>query len=282
MREPAPPLAPARPEGGIYVAYTTMPDGAGTRDLLLGLEVPMRGRHMAAARINDQVGILQFLVTAMTRKQFERYVGGLAGDEVGPVEIPAEWAQSLLQDALAANRVSGTPVPRDFQSIRAVLVEGPADAHPPIYAEISAAEVRLRPDLVESSAALLERPEFGAWLLPVSELRPQAKEWIWAQDSPIALPPHVVQDRQRRALEAVVQEHLSGAAAKRLRRRLEELAWLYLRRGRGSDARRAVAAAVALGADAELVPQQHPFVRRLAELSLELAVRAERAAQTGA
>jgi hypothetical protein len=58
-----------------------------------------------------------------------------------------------------------------------------------------------------------------------------------------------------------------------MRRRLEEMAYIFWRTGRERSARLAVAAAFAIG-DGPL--NRHPFARALVEKSLELALEAER------
>lgn len=271
-RAPTPqPVAPAQ-RTGIYRAYTTLPDGTGSREVVLGLQLPMQGRYLAVAHLNEAAGLQDFAATRMTQRRFERYVAELAEqDGLLLTQIPAEWAQRLLADAVAANRRSGHPIPLQFSTFRDAIGQARPDVQPPIYNVLSETEVRLRPDLLERSPSLLELPEFAGWLLDPDDIRPQAEEWRRAREGPIALPPSAVEERQRRALDAVIDAHLSGEAADRLRRRLEEVGWAFYQHGRQAEARVAVAAAATLRPDGGIPPRQHPFIRAIAASSLQFA-----------
>jgi hypothetical protein len=67
-----------------------------------------------------------------------------------------------------------------------------------------------------------------------------------AQRARVILPEHTRREQSASAVERAVAALFEGPARERWRRRLEEMAYIFLRRGSERNARRALAAAIAL------------------------------------
>ncbi|MGH2367806.1 MAG: hypothetical protein ACRDI2_06370, partial [Chloroflexota bacterium] len=145
----------------------------------------------------------------------------------------------------------------------------------PVYSELddgTIASIRYRPDLVEESGELLERPEFAFWRPPPDRVAPLAAEWESAERGPLALPPSIVAQRQSAVFDRVVDVVLGPGGVGGFRRRLEDNALVLHRAGATTEARRALAAAARLDPDDPATARTHPFVRALTQQALDLAL----------
>jgi hypothetical protein len=275
---PAPSSAPApiRAEGPVLTdAYATAIDGIGSRAVWLALERPLGGLASFGLLLNDIVGMKDCTFRETTRKKLRETLR--AGEEergLRSVEIPPEYALSLVSEALALNAESGFAVPTEFQLHRALLGELPP---PPeqalIHRHISRGQALLLPNLLEESAKLLDERELRGWFFGYDESLARAHERQRVRESRIVLTNEPPEERERRVVDAAIGELFTPNVRRAMRRRLEEMAYIFWRTGRERPARLAVAAAFAIG-DGPL--NRHPFARALVEKSLELALEAER------
>jgi hypothetical protein len=296
---PTPPPAvvaapqPAPPPERIRRALMSAVNREGTRLLYLLVDVPMSGAHLAIAIVSQAHGLTRFDTAESSTRRFERVLQEDARRySFTPVEIPPVYARHLLAEAVASARAAGRGLPQRYHSFRDLLPP-PAEDEPvesPVYGEPDAAAVRYRPDALEESLHLLERPEFAGWLPALEEVLPLAREWEEAESGPLALPPSVVAQRREATMERLVTLVVGPGGAVGFRRRLEDNAYVLLRSGQARDGRRALAAALALDPPDPLTARAHPFVRTLAAQVLDEAratiaeqgeVGASRAALTG-
>ena len=271
---PSPPPSPvvARPTD----AYATAPDGIGTRVVWLNLEPPRGGLLEFALALNDQVGMKDCTFRDTTRKRFnETLRGWRESHEMHVVDLPPDYALGLVSEALVLNADQRFPVPTEFQLHRRALGELPP---PPdvalIHRYVSRGQALLLPHLLEESAQLLDEEELRGWFFGYDESIGRAEELRRLRESRIVLTGGPRKDRERRALDAAAQELFTPQQRRAIRRRLEEVAWIFWQTGRERAARQAVAAAFAIG---QGPLNDHPFARAMVEKSLELALEAQRA-----
>jgi len=175
--------------------------------------------------------------------------------------VDGDWR---VADFVACEAWRNTPESRrghvgNFLALRSELIASPppTELRHPVYAEL-AAEVAGEP-----SVELLKEPEFLEWRLPDEQLKPYVEEINQAGESVIVLSPVHKQERVNAVIDRATQELLSGDNGKRIRRRLEDIAYYLARVGRREQAGWATAAAARLrdGIDVTKVVFFQAFIR---------------------
>jgi hypothetical protein len=257
-------------------AEATAPDGAGSRVLWLAIERPLGGLDAFGLVLNDVIGVTDCTYRDTTRRRLTSSLSGWRADSDTPtVELPIDYALALLSEALQLNAESGTTVPTELQIHRRLL----GDLPPPptealIHRHVSRGQALLMPNLLDESGQLFEEEELGDWFFEYDRAIGRARELQQVRESRIVLSGEPREQRERRILDSTIAELFTPPLRRAIRRRLEEVAYLFWATGRERSARRAVAAAFALG-DGSLA--SHPFARAMVEKSLDFALQAERA-----
>jgi hypothetical protein len=175
--------------------------------------------------------------------------------------VDGDWR---VADFIACEAWRNTPESRrgqvgNFLAIRSELIASPppADLAHPVYAELAAEAA------AEPSVELLKEPELLEWRLPDAMLKPYVEEINQAGESVIVLSPMHKQERVNAVIERATTELLTGANGKRVRRRLEDIAYYIARVGRRTQAGWAAAAAARLrdGIDVTKVVFFQAFIR---------------------
>lgn len=275
------PLPPPRPTYVPYRTFASHIDGRGYRLIHLGLEDRSGGIHALRALVSDEVGLKDLVVVPQGKKRFDREAAALPKAEFPTwVEIPAPYGQYLVKEAAALNRPTGQGMPWAYLAWQGAIENAPvAYQRPLIYEELGAVEVRLNPAYLEHSPDLLDLKEFASWPLEGEQLRRYRQELQALDSGSIVLPEPVKQEQQEDLLDGAVAQLFDAGARARYQRRLEEMAYVLLRTDRGREARRALAAALALGEAAPSPlqmksPQRHPFLAALIKVGVERAAEA--------
>ncbi|MGH7813659.1 MAG: hypothetical protein ACREQI_06610 [Candidatus Binataceae bacterium] len=175
--------------------------------------------------------------------------------------IEADWR---LADYIVCEAWRDTPESHrakvgNFPALRAELIESPPPAEfvHPIYAEL-AAEAEAEP-----SIELLKEPEFLDWRLPDAAIKPFADEIASAEESTIVVSPIQRSERVNAVVERAATELFAGESGRKIRRRLEDIAYYMARDGRRAQAGWAARAAKRLrdGADLKRAPFFDGFIR---------------------
>ena len=257
-------------------AWACAPDGVGSRALWLAAERPFGGIYAVAMVLNDVVGMKACSVEETTRKRFnQRFVSWREESGLSWVELPTDYARQLIGEALELNRESGVTIPTGFQQYeRAIGSPARPFERAIIYEEISAAEVTLNPELLEQSPALLDEDELKGWFFGFDEVRSYALDLLQARQSQIVLSEELKAEREQRIIGSAIRDLVTPPMQRSLRRRLEEIAYLFLKTDRQAQARLAVAAAQRL---AEGAVSLHPLLAAMMAKSLEIAAEVETA-----
>lgn len=269
----APPVLHGAPE--TVGAWVSPVDGVGSRLLWLLLERLHGGMLSFNLVINDIVGLKDVLIEDTTHRRFERKLTGWR-EQSGfvTVAVPPEYGRALLAEALALNTQSGFHLPREFvlrRSLLGELPEPPADAL--IHQHVSKGQMFLLPNLVEESPTLLEtEPELAGWGFAFKEISSFAREYLAAGSSTLIITSEPSQNRQERVLDTAMDTLFTPALRRSMRRRLEEMAYIFWETGRERAARQAVAAAFAINDQGSV--RSHPFLRTLTRASIEIAIEA--------
>jgi len=264
------------PKLPIVAALASQIDFDGYRGLYLARRRPFSGLVFVGLLLQDTRGVIACQALPVSKKDLTQLVEDIRADtRLTHVELLASYAQQLVEDNYQLNLATGTPVPQEFLGLRDII--GMPDRRweqPPIYQVLQADEVRAQVTLLSLSERLFEIREFEGWHLPAELLQPYRDDIRRVGESPIIVSQVLQQERMEAIQKKAIRELLPVEARVRYRRRLEEMAYLLWHTRRPDEAKRALAAALALqpeGAD----PADHPFLRALFKRSIEMAEAAE-------
>lgn len=257
----------------IVLARVTNMDGTGTRLVAIAREGSLGAVDLVAVLINDERGLRHVIGTRLTRAELPRRLESLVRDVKGIhlVDAPADYCQEAILAATELNRKSLEPIPAELYTWQHVIGEPRRHYERElVYEEVSAADVRWNPQLLEESDRLLDLPEFHRWLLPEADVAETVRELARARASGLILPGRSQEEQERRAIDRFVGRYFTGAVRRRYQLRLERTAYVLTKLGRAFDARLAVAAALALDPVSGTPLSRQPFPIRLAEETLDL------------
>jgi len=260
------------PKLPLVIALASQIDFAGNRALYLARRRPFSGLVLVSLIVNDQHGVLDCHALPVTKKDLTRLVADIqADDRLTHVELPATYAQQLVEESYRRNLSTGTPVPQDFQGLHDLI--GMPDTpweQGPIYRLINPEEIRGQPAWLSRSGQLLDVKEFQGWHVPPEAVQPYREEVRRSADSLIIVSPALQQERLEGVQKRALREIFDPDSCARYRSRLEEMAYLLWQTERPDEAKRALASALALQGEG-VDPAEHPFLRALFTRSVEMA-----------
>ena len=195
------------------------------------------------ALVSDSDGLVGAQNTGLTRRELKSEREELERRAQMKL-VDADWR---VADFIACEAYRLTPDARrgqvgNFLALRTQLIAAPPPnelAHP-IYQEF-AAEIASEP-----SVELLKEPEFLEWRLPDALIKPYVDEINSAGESVIVLSPIHKQERVNAVIDRAAAEILGGENSRRIRRRLEDIAYYMARDKRRTQAGWAASAAARL------------------------------------
>jgi hypothetical protein len=195
------------------------------------------------ALISDSDGLVGAQNTGLSRRELKSEREELER-RAGVKLVDGDWR---LADFIACEAYRNTPDARrgqvgNFLVLRAEMISSPPPTElvHPVYAEL-AAEIESEP-----SVELLKEPELLEWRLPDALIKPYVEEINRAGESVIVLNPMHKQERVNAVIDRATAEILSGDNARRIRRRLEDIAYYMARDKRRVQAGWAASAAARL------------------------------------
>ncbi|MBI3328229.1 MAG: hypothetical protein HYZ81_16190 [Nitrospinae bacterium] len=268
------------PKLPVVAALASHIDFDGNRVLYLARRRPFSGLVFVSLVLNDQRGVTDCHALPVTKKDLTRILLDIQADtHMTHVEIPPSYAQQLVEESYQCNLSTGTPAPREFLGLRDLI--GTPDTRweqPPIYHVLDPEELRGQPALAPLSEHLLAVKELQGWHLPPDVLQRYRDELKKVAESPIIVSQAMQQERLEAIRTKARRELFDAAACARYRRRLEEMAYVLWQTKRPDEAKRALAAALALQGEG-LDVAAHPFLRALFTQSLEIAEAEEQRGQ---
>ncbi|MGA7872341.1 MAG: hypothetical protein WCA22_15755 [Candidatus Binatus sp.] len=235
-------------------------DGEGARIVWLVKPRVQGGVIRMWALISERDGLVGAQNTGLSRRELKSERDEL--ERRAQVKlVDADWR---VADFIACEAWRNTPDSRrgqvgNFLTLRSELIASPPPTEllHPIYDELAAETAG------EPSVELLKEPELLEWRIPDMLLKPYVDEIARAGESVIVMSPLHKQERVNAVIDRATAELLSGDNGRRIRRRLEDIAYYLARVGRRTQAGWAAAAAARLrdGIDVTKVLFFQAFIR---------------------
>jgi hypothetical protein len=265
-------------------AQASAPDGIGSRWLWIFVERSTGGGYMIGMVLNEIVGIKDAMVSDITRRRFQENVRDITRrSQIEFIELPTDYARSLLAEAEALNHATGFTVPADIQTYHSVVGDfGDPPERALIYDVMPTAEIRLDPTYLQQSAQIADEPEVTSWIFDFHAIRPFAEQTRQMDSSLVVLQETARQERMERIEAEAIRAIITDEVRHGLQRRLEETAYIFWKSGREHAAKLAVAAAIGLEqpivsssiivrVDRGPSQVQHPLIRELLQRSIKVA-----------
>lgn len=258
--EPAPDLEKGAegPPLPFHRAYATEFSGYGEQSLLVSWEHPDGALKVLKVNHSDLHGVVGLQGwERMAKEEFWALIRRWR--EVGrvPVEVPLAYCREMLRRAKGPTLRRERPLPEGYEEWASPLLGKEGGEEGGTRLEMAEA---LQAEALSTSGALLQRPEFRTWFLPLpEEAASLASAWL-----------HASSEEEREGLiSRLLQEHMTRRGATILRTRLLYQAWLLQKGGNEEEAQVAVLAATALLREHRIPYEKHPFLRALARKTLE-------------
>ncbi|MDY6880008.1 MAG: hypothetical protein V2J25_11395 [Desulfatiglans sp.] len=215
-------------------------DGSGTRFVMVLLPRSSTGVDVGMGVVSDERGILQFMSGTFSKKRVREIKEGASANAGPLVKSSFSHGLSILEDAY--HQVPDAP--SGYLDIRQrMLKNGSIPELPSVYDLISEDSFSGETLTRASLETLFNDELMRTWFLDSEDLRPFMEELVHIEQSPLFFTEAQKQDRAReielRALEKLFPPPKQGL----LRRRLEEMAYLYFKLDREDLSRLCLAAA---------------------------------------
>jgi hypothetical protein len=231
---------PARPP-----AYVSLPDPAGHQMVIAA--VPGPGGYDACLASVSREGLEHLALVSVPKRGIRELAAKVEEDSKLPIaETTDAHARYLLEEARRLSAERARPTDPDFPSfLKALAAQAPALDRPPVYGLLDEAEVAADPGLVERGPELLE--DIGLlWVLPEASVRQYAQRLEEVETSALVLSPEQKTERMTGIVRQAARELFDEGQRLAWGRRLEESAFVLMKRGREPEARIALAAAIDL------------------------------------
>ena len=256
------PLDPPRGFGGPI-------DSMGQRVLLLAVPRPGRGWTVMQGVVSDRTGLVSFSGGEIGRKGFRSLLEEIReGGSSPPVEMDAPYVAFLLTQAYAMTMSQGGTPPQEYAPFKAEIESlKKAEGLALIYSHLSAEEVREDDRLLRKIPELLKTDVFLGWGIENARILSYADSVSEAEESKLVLNQVQKEIRVQEIYQRAVAELFGEDERRVYKKRMEELAYYLLKRGREDEAK--VSLAVALDLDKPPTAfQASPFLIQLVAQSM--------------
>jgi hypothetical protein len=260
---------PPAPPRSLHIAYASPIDGEGTRALWLSRRTDGGALSTLYLQVHETAGIkTAWGCNALTDEEHEERLAEICG-EAGLVEVTPDYAMLLVKDSLFRNRQNFSPLPPEFYVRRGIFRSEDITPAPyrPEFKGYDLAGLAASAPLVAESATLFDDEFFAGWFMASGRVYDFAEEWS-------ELEKKGRKGRQAQGVESVLERfcrELIVPDTEQIRQRLFFTADLMRQTGRERGVvEKTLAAAQSLGSS-PLPCHLHPFLRRFALESMDVA-----------
>jgi hypothetical protein len=244
-------------------------DFLGNRVLWLVLPHPGRGLGVTYGVVSDREGIVDFSQEEMARKEFRTFFKEVREKNPFPiVEIEPSYVACLFAQAYQLNLEKKGAPPQSYLQTKSEIERIKKDyAKPLIYAYLQVKDIAGDDRLLRKAVDLLKADVFSSWRIEEEQIRPYADQLREAEESKIVLHPGQKELRFQGIYQKALTELFTGERRFLYQRRLEEMAYVLFKLGRGEEAK--ISLSVAMDLEKPLNPiQPSPFLSQLVMKSI--------------
>jgi hypothetical protein len=256
-------------------AYVGPVDGVGSRAVLITIPQIPQGHDLGMGVLNDEHGILEFTFGRYSRKNAKEVQKIFFEKVPFMVETSLSHAAALLERTYGLGTAAGESS-GDYVRLRPWLLDHASPLEKPIAYEHFASDPASMPTLTESQVQrLLNHDRMATWTVAPEELRPVIEEINQAEQSRILISEIHRVERIHQIKQASIGKLYPEAKRAIIKKRLEEMAYVFLKSEEEPYARIALACAVSLD-EKDSILKVNPFLSALLEKSLMLYFRGNR------
>ena len=254
--------------------YVGAVDGAGLRVIVIIVHRGGKGLDTGLGVISDEQGIQEFFYRNLSKKSAKEMKENFSR-ETGPlVETSLSHAATILEEAYQRHLTLKSDVPADYLELRPWLLKNaPVLARPVVYDCIPETSIS---DTILTDSQLMELFDHELmefWLIEIETLRPFMEDMFKVEESPIVLTETQKSDRITEIKEKCMNEIFSPERRELLKRRLEEMGYIFFKLGQEETAGLALAAAHAADQESTIL-KANPVIETLLERSLAFYTKA--------
>ncbi len=229
--EDTPPLilkAPQKEKPAAYVGPVL--NMFGSRAVLITHFRGTKSRHMGMGVASDEEGIHEFLYGIFSKKRTKEMKDLLSG-KAGPlVETSLSHAATILEQAYQQHVENQPDVPPEYLELRPWLLENaPLIDSPVIYDFVDEDQIENKIMTDSQLERLFQHNLMEPWLIEYERLRPFMEELLKTDDSPIVLSDGQKTDQANRIKGKCMEKLFPDAERVLLKRRLEEMAFVFFK-----------------------------------------------------
>ncbi len=256
-------------EGEAKEGFASGIDFLGYRALWLILPHPGRGLWVMHGVVSDQEGIVDFSQGEMARKEFRNFFKEVKEKNPFPiVEIEPSYVACLFALAYQRSLEKKGTSPQGYLQAKSEIERIKKDyTKPLIYSYLQANDIVGDDFLLRKGADLFKADVFSSWRIEEELIRPYAEEVREAEESKIVLHPSQKELRFQGIYQRAVTELFSGERRFLYQRRLEEMAYVLYRLGKGEEAKISLSIAMDLAKPLNAI-QPNPFLLQLVMKSI--------------
>ncbi|MCJ7640725.1 MAG: hypothetical protein MUO29_02405 [Desulfobacterales bacterium] len=236
-------------------------DPLGQRLLLLAIPHPGRGWVLLEGVVSDTKELVSFSGGEVGRKGLKTLLKEVQKGGPSPmVEMEPSYVAFLFVEAYRQTLQQGGTSPQAYFGFKTEIENLKKDyARPLIYSFLRSDEVTEGDRFRSRAGELLKVDLFADWRIDEDLIRPYAEAVQGAETSKIVLTQIQKEARFQEIYQKALSELFSGDRREVYKRRLEEMAYVLLKRGKEEEAK--ICVAVALDLEKPLTPfQPNPFL----------------------
>jgi len=236
-------------------------DPFGQRLLLLAIPHPGRGWALLEGVVSDTKGLVSFSGGEVGRKGLKTLLKEVQKGGPSPmVEMEPSYVAFLFVEAYRQTLQQGGTSPQAYFGFKTEIENLKKDyARPLIYSFLRSDEVTEEDRFRSRAGELLKVDLFADWRIDEDLIRPYAEAVQGAETSKIVLTQIQKEARFQEIYQKALSELFSGDRREVYKRRLEEMAYVLLKRGKEEEAK--ICLSVAVDLEKPLTPfQPNPFL----------------------
>jgi hypothetical protein len=262
------------PEKERPLCYVGPVNGMGIRTVAVILHRGGKDFGTGFGIVSDKEGFHEFLFRTLSKKSAKELKEQFAA-EAGPfVDTSLAHGATILEEAYQRQLSLNTRVPKDYLELRPWLLKEAGLLERPMIYDLIPGTITSGYILTNAAIKdLLKDPLMETWLIELDAIRPFMEDMYRVNESPIVLTPIQKAARMREIQDKCLAEIFTAEERQRLKGRLEEMAYIFLKLGQEETAKMALAAAQITDQTVTAL-KANPVIETLLQRSLALYTKA--------